>query len=133
MKGVTAINEETTIMIVDDNEPIRILVRHILEREGYRHFVEVGDGLLAYKVLKTHEIDLVISDWNMCGMTGIELLSKIRADQDIAETPFIMLSVESLDISIDQAIQNGANDFISKPFTIGELTSSVARVMRQSS
>jgi len=126
-------NEETTIMIVDDNEPIRILVRHILEREGYRHFVEAGDGLSAYKVLKTHEIDLVISDWNMQGMTGIELLTKIRADQDIAQTPFIMLSVESLEVSIDQAIKNGANDFISKPFTIGELTSSVASVMRQSS
>lgn len=124
-------NEGTTIMIVDDNEPMRILIRHILETAGYKHFVEVGDGVSAYKILKAQKIDLIISDWNMDGMTGLELLVKIRADQDLAQTPFIMLSVESLDVSMDQALKSGANDFVSKPFSVPELTSSVARVMGQ--
>ena len=123
--------EGTTIMIVDDNEPMRILIRHMLETAGYKHFVEAGDGVSAYKILKAQKIDLVISDWNMDGMTGLELLTKIRADQDLARTRFIMLSVESLDVSMDQALKCGANDFVSKPFTIPELTASVARVMGQ--
>jgi two-component system, chemotaxis family, chemotaxis protein CheY len=124
-------NEGTTIMIVDDNEAMRILIRQMLETEGYQHFVEVEDGVSAYEILKTQKIDLVLSDWNMAGMTGIELLSKIRGDRDIAQTPFIMLSVEGLDVSMDQAFKSGANDFVSKPFLVNELTDSVSRVMKQ--
>lgn len=124
-------NEETTIMIVDDNEPMRMLIRNILSKEGYKHFVEADDGISAYKRLKTQKIDLIISDWNMLGMTGIELLTKVRADQEIAQTPFIMVSVEGLNISMDQAFKSGANDFVSKPFTVHDLTASVARVMGQ--
>ena len=125
-------NEGYTVMIVDDCEIIRILARQILESEGFRQIVEVQDGDSALKVLKTQKIDLVISDWNMVGMTGIELLTQMRADRDIAKTPFIMLSVEGLDGSIDEAFKKGANDYVSKPFTHSELASSVARVMKPS-
>lgn len=124
-------NEDITVMIVDDNEPIRILIRNILKKEGYKHFVEANDGAFAYTILKSQKIDLIISDWMMPGMTGIELLIKVRADQEIAQTPFIMESVESLDTSMDQALKSGANDFISKPFRIDDLIASVTRVLKQ--
>ncbi|PKN08979.1 MAG: response regulator [Deltaproteobacteria bacterium HGW-Deltaproteobacteria-7] len=124
-------NEETTILIVDDSELIRMLVQNILEQEGYKHFIVAKDGVSAYKILKAQKIDLIISDWNMLGMTGIELLIKVRADQEISQIPFIMLSVETLDITIDQAFKSGANDFITKPFNVKDLTDSVARVMGQ--
>lgn len=124
-------NKDISIIIVDDNEPIRIVIRRILENEGYKHFAEAEDGISAYEILKTQKIDLIISDWNMLGMTGIELLMKVRAheDQDIARTPFIMVSVEGLNVSMDKAFKNGANDFISKPFTGQELIASISRVM----
>ena len=124
-------NEGTTILIVDDNEPMRMLIRNILTREGYKHFFEADDGSSAYKILKAQKIDLIISDWNMLGMTGIELLKKVRADQDISQTPFIMVSVEGLSISKKQASQCGADAFVSKPFSVKTLTSSVARLMGQ--
>ncbi|MGV8056934.1 MAG: response regulator [Smithellaceae bacterium] len=124
-------NKDISIMIVDDNEPIRIVIRRILESEGYKHFVETEDGIAAFDILKTQKIDLIISDWNMAGITGIELLQKVRADQEIAKTPFIMVSVEGQNVSVDMALQNGANDFVSKPFTKHQIIASVSRVMAQ--
>ena len=118
-------------MIVDDNEPIRLVIRAILEKDGYKHFVEAADGVSAFKILKSKKIDLIISDWNMLGISGIELLLQVRSDQEIAQTPFIMVSVEGGDVSMDRAFKSGANDFISKPFTRNDLIASVNRVMGQ--
>ena len=122
-------NKGTTILIVDDNEPMRMLIKNILRREGYERFPEADDGMSAYKILKDQQIDLIISDWNMPGMTGIDLLKKVRGDQDIARTPFIMVSVEGLTISKKQAFASGADGFVTKPFSVKTLTDSVARVL----
>lgn len=124
-------NKNISILIVDDNEPIRTIIRRILENEGYVHFIEAEDGISAYRILKSQKIDLIISDWNMLGMTGIELLTMIREDREMARTPFIMVSVEGLNISINRAFKSGASDFISKPFTSKELIESINRVMEQ--
>ena len=121
----------SAIMIVDDNEPMRILIRNILESEGYKNVVEAEDGVSACEILKEKKIDLIISDWNMPGMTGLELLTKVRSNQGIAQIPFIMVSVEGLNITKDQAFKSGANDFISKPFTVDELVLSINRLIKQ--
>ena len=106
-----------TILIVDDNEPLRTVIKHMLESHGYMDFVEADDGSSAFTILKSRKIDLVFADWNMLGMTGIELLKKVREDSTIGKTPFIMVSVECGAVSIDAALKYGASDFISKPFT----------------
>ncbi len=124
-------NKDISIMIVDDNEPIRLVIRTMLKNEGYKHFDEAKDGVSAFRILKSKKIDLIISDWNMREITGIELLLKVRADEEIAQTPFIMVSVEGRDVSMDRAFKSGANDFVSKPFTRNELIASVKRVMGQ--
>ncbi len=124
-------NKDISIMIVDDSKPIRLVIRAILENEGYKTFDEAEDGVAALGILKSKKIDLIISDWNMKGITGIELLLKVRADQETAQTPFIMVSVEGGDVSIDRAFKSGANDFVSKPFTRNQLIASVNRVMKQ--
>lgn len=123
--------EGTIILIVDDNEPMRMLIRSILVKAGYSLFLQADDGTSAYKILKEQKVDLIISDWNMLGMTGIDLLKKVRGDQDIARTPFIMVSVEGLTISKKQAFASGANGFVTKPFSVKALTDSVAKVMGQ--
>ncbi len=124
-------NKDISIMIVDDSKPIRLVIRAILEKEGYENFDEAEDGVSALGILKSKKIDLIISDWNMKGITGIELLLKVRENQETAQTPFIMVSVEGGDVSMDQAFKSGANDFISKPFTRNDLVASVNRVMGQ--
>lgn len=124
-------NKDISIMIVDDNEPMRLVIKAMLEEEGYKNFVEAEDGVSAFMILQNQKTDLIISDWNMLEMTGIELLKKVRADKEIAPTPFILVSGEGLDISKDQAYKCGANDFIAKPFRQDELITSITRVMEQ--
>jgi two-component system, chemotaxis family, chemotaxis protein CheY len=121
--------ENIKILIVDDNEPIRTVIKHILESEGYKDFVEATDGYAALKILKSQKVDLIFSDWNMLGMTGIELLKKVREDDSIGRTPFIMLSVEGGAVSIDTAMKCGASDFISKPFTKSILVQTLEKVI----
>ena len=118
-----------TIMIADDNEPMRTLIRRMLERDGYMDIVEADDGSSAFKILKSQKIDLIFSDWNMFGTTGIELLKKVREDSRIGKTPFIMISVEGGAVSIDVAIKSGVSDFISKPFTSRILIETLEKVM----
>ena len=117
------------IMIVDDNAPMRTLIRHILERAGYTNIVEAYEGHSAFRILKSQKIDVIVSDWNMLGMTGIELLKKVREDRDVSQTPFIMLTVEGLNVRREEAIAYGVNDFISKPFTSRELLDRLERTL----
>ena len=118
-----------TILIVDDNEPMRTMIRHMLESHGYVDLVEADDGSSAFTILKSRKIDLVFADWNMLGMTGIELLKKVREDSTIGKTPFIMVSVEGGAVSIDEALKYGVSDFISKPFTSKILIETLEKVM----
>lgn len=122
-------NKSATILIVDDNESMRTMIRHILEHGGYEHTVEVRDGSSAFKIVKSRRIDLIISDWNMFGMTGIELLKKVRADCDVGQTPFLMLTVEGLEVSRNEAIAHGVSDFMSKPFKSRDLLEAIARIL----
>jgi two-component system chemotaxis response regulator CheY len=118
--------ENLTILIVDDSEAMRTMIKHMLESAGYLNIIEADDGYSALKILKTQQVDLIFSDWNMYGMTGIELLKKVREDSNI---PFIMLSVEGGAVSVNKAIEYGANDFISKPFKKDVLIGTVEKVL----
>jgi two-component system, chemotaxis family, chemotaxis protein CheY len=124
-----AMMKNIKILIVDDNEPMRTIIRRILEYGGYANSVEADDGSSAFKILKSQKIDLILSDWNMFGMTGIELLKKVREDESIAKTPFIMVSVEGGKVSVDTAIKCGASDFIAKPFTSKTIIETIEKVM----
>jgi CheY-like chemotaxis protein len=124
-------SKNPTILIADDNKTIRIVMRRMLEKKGYKHIIEVEDGLTAFQVMKTQKIDVVIADWHMEGLSGIELLQRIREDSHIGDTPFIMVSVEGLDVSLDAAFKYGVSDFVSKPFTADILLESLEKVMQQ--
>ncbi|MBN1380484.1 MAG: response regulator [Deltaproteobacteria bacterium] len=122
-------DKNISILVTDDNESIRIVIRRILEKKGYQNVYEVGDGMSAFQLLKSQKIDLIIADWNMPVMSGIELLKKVRQDNEISKTPFIVVSVEGLDVSMETAFQSGVSDFISKPFTAEALIASLEKVM----
>lgn len=76
------------ILIVDDNEPMRTVIQHIPEHAGYHNIIEADDGSSAFPIAKAQKVDLIISDWNMLGMTGIEFLKKVREDDEIPQHLF---------------------------------------------
>jgi two-component system chemotaxis response regulator CheY len=119
--------ESKKILIVDDNRAMRTVIKHALESAGYSNITEADDGSSAFAIAKSQNVDLIISDWNMLGMTGIELLKKVREDGDIGKTPFLMLTVEGLCASRDEAFAHGVSDFLTKPFTVGDLREKVGK------
>jgi two-component system chemotaxis response regulator CheY len=125
--GIMTGNE--MILIVDDNEPMRTVIRHILEHAGYQNIIEADDGASAFTIAKTQRVDLIISDWNMLGVTGIELLKKVREDDRIGLTHFLMLTVEGLDVSRDVAFAHGVSDFLTKPFTSKGLLEKIEKLL----
>jgi PleD family two-component response regulator len=126
-------NKDISILIADDNEMMSSLIRIMLEKNGFKNIIEVHDGTSAFNTIKAQKIDLIIADWHMDGISGIELLQKVRADGEIGSTPFIIVSVEGLDVSIDAAFKHGVSDFISKPFKREYLLEKITKVMEKSS
>lgn len=108
------------ILIVDDFEFPRMVIRNMLHALGYEshnNILEAANGLEAFDVMKEEQIDLIICDWTMPIMTGLELLQKIRATPELAETPFIMLTAAAEKENIMGAIKAGVSQYIVKPFT----------------
>jgi two-component system chemotaxis response regulator CheY len=103
------------IMVVDDFATMRKVIRNLLKQVGYENIVEAEDGVVALKTLKSKKIDLVISDWNMPNMTGIELLKAVRADEELSATPFLMVTAEALQDNVIAAVKAGVNNYIVKP------------------
>ena len=117
------------ILIVDDNDPMRAIIRYILEHTGYTNVIEAPNGASAFAVLKSQKIDFIISDWNMPGMTGLELLRKVRGDVEVCKTPFLMLTVERQKESVDTAAKHGVTDYMFKPFTAKVLREKVEKIV----
>ena len=126
-------NKGISILVADDNDLMSNLIRMMLERNGFKNITEVRDGTSALSTVKAQKIDLIIADWHMDGLSGIELLQKVRADGKISKTPFIIVSVEGLDVSIDTAFKFGVSDFLSKPFSMDSLLGKITKVMEKSS
>jgi CheY-like chemotaxis protein len=116
-----------TIMLVDDDSEIRTMIQDLLGQEEYR-FVEAEDGESALRVLPTARPDLILLDWHMPGLSGLEVCRAVRqdADQAIADTPVIMLTAMEGQDETRQGFDAGVNDFLTKPFTPAHLRSRVA-------
>jgi two-component system chemotaxis response regulator CheY len=115
------------VLVVDDFATMRKVVRNLLKQAGYEDIVEAEDGVMALKALKSQKIDVVISDWNMPNMSGLELLKAVRADADLAKTPFLMVTAEALQENIVAAVKAGVSNYIVKPFTPEVLNEKIKR------
>ena len=105
------------ILLVDDSNTMRRIQKNTLIQIGYDDIAEAADGKLAYDYLKANpDIELVLMDWNMPNMTGIESLKAIKADAAIKHIPVIMVTSESEKSRIIEAIQAGAANYVVKPF-----------------
>lgn len=107
---------EKKILVVDDFSTMRRIVINILHRLGYQNVVEAENGADALKKLKEEKFELVISDWNMPTMTGLELLQAVRSDDSLKDTPFLMVTAEGRKENILAAVKSGANNYVVKPF-----------------
>jgi two-component system chemotaxis response regulator CheY len=119
------------IMVVDDFATMRKVIRNLLKQVGYENIVEAEDGVVALKTLKSKKIDLVISDWNMPNMTGIELLKAVRADEELSATPFLMVTAEALQDNVIAAVKAGVNNYIVKPFTAEVLNEKITKILEK--
>ena len=117
------------ILIVDDMASIRSLIKAVIYSFGKYIVEEATNGASALQKLKLEKYDLVISDWNMPEMSGIELLRAIRSDEALKETPVVLLTAETKKENIQEAVSLGINGYIAKPFTPDSLITSLKRVI----
>jgi two-component system, chemotaxis family, chemotaxis protein CheY len=123
------VEKNIKILVVDDFATMRKVVRNLLKQVGYEDIVEAEDGVMALRALKSQKIDVVISDWNMPNMSGLELLKAVRDDGDLAKTPFLMVTAEALQDNVVAAVKAGVNDYIVKPFTAEVLNEKIIKIM----
>ena len=119
------------ILIVDDFDTMQKIIRNILIDLGYTNLVFATDGERASKILSDEKIDLIISDWNMPRMTGVELLKYVRKTPSLAKIPFIMVTAEGEKEHILEAIQAKVDQYIIKPFTPRMLAKKINGVLEK--
>ena len=113
------------ILVVDDYNTMIRIIRNLLRQLGFSNVDEANDGSAALKCMRHKKYGLVISDWNMEPMTGYDLLKEVRADPDLAATPFIMVTAESKTDNVIAAKQAGVSNYIVKPFNAQTLKSKI--------
>ncbi len=119
------------ILIVDDFSTMRRIIKNLLRDLGYNNTQEADDGKTGLPMLQTGNFDFLITDWNMPGMTGIELLKAVRADEKLAGLPVLMVTAEAKKDQIVEAAQAGVNGYIVKPFTAQTLKEKIDKIFER--
>jgi two-component system, chemotaxis family, chemotaxis protein CheY len=109
--------EDTKFLVVDDFSTMRRIVKNLLHDLGYANVTEADDGKTALPMLQAGNYDFLITDWNMPGMPGIDLLQAVRSDPKLAKLPVLMLTAEAKREQIVRAAQAGVSGYVIKPFT----------------
>jgi two-component system chemotaxis response regulator CheY len=117
------------ILLVDDYKTMLRIIRNLLKQLGFDNVDEANDGSEALQRLRDRPYGLVISDWNMAPMTGLELLQEVRADGRLKDTPFIMITAESKAENVVAAKKAGVNNYIVKPFNAETLKQKLTTVI----
>ena len=117
------------VMIVDDQQSIRLLIRGGLQQLGFRDFEEANDGEVALRSLANHPVHLIISDYNMPNLDGLGLLRAVRLYPPTMKTAYIMLTGRGDKELVQRAVQFGVNNFLVKPFTIASLREKIEAVL----
>lgn len=121
-------NKDLKFLIVDDFSTMRRIVRNLLQDLGYTNITEADDGKTALPMLQAGDFEFLITDWNMPGMPGIELLKAVRADARLAKLPVLMLTAEAKREQIIEAAQAGVNGYVIKPFTAATLKEKLDKI-----
>lgn len=119
------------ILIVDDFSTMRRIIKNLLRDLGFSNTQEADDGLTALPMLKAGGFDFLVTDWNMPGMQGIDLLKAVRADAELATLPVLMVTAEQKREQIIEAAQAGVNGYIVKPFTAQTLKEKIDKIFER--
>ena len=117
------------ILIVDDFSTMRRIVKNLLNDLGFHNTSEADDGNTALPLLKNGNFEFLITDWNMPGMPGLDLLKAVRADAKLAKLPVLMLTAEAKREQIIEAAQAGVNGYVIKPFTAETLKEKLDKIL----
>lgn len=117
------------ILVVDDNQPARQLIKSTLAIAGYTAITEAADGNKALEQLRGRHFDLVICDWDMPDTSGLDVLQALRADEKLNKIPFLMVTANQQREFVEEAIAAGVNDYVAKPFRLNTLNDKVARLL----
>ncbi len=124
-----AVDLRMNVLIVDDYKTMLRIVKNLLNQIGFTNVDEAEDGSSALQKVRAKEYGLIISDWNMQPMTGLQLLQEVRADAKLKHIPFIMVTAESKTENVIAAKQAGVNNYIVKPFNAATLKGKIATVL----
>ncbi len=124
-----AVDKEMNVLIVDDYKTMLRIIRNLLKQLGFNNVEEATDGSMALSMMRQQKPDLVISDWNMEPMTGLQLLKEVRTDDTLQDVPFIMVTAESKTENVIAAKQAGVNNYIVKPFNAATLKQKMESVI----
>ncbi len=105
------------VLVVDDFATMRRIVKGVLKQLGFSNIIEAEDGNAALGELKKEKFGLIVSDWNMPNMSGLDLLRAVRGDTDLKTIPFIMVTAEGQKENVIEAVKAGVSNYIVKPFT----------------
>jgi len=119
------------VLVVDDFATMRRIVKNILNQIGFKNIIEADDGSSALEVLKKNKVDLIMSDWNMPKVTGLELLKAVRSDESMKDMPFLMVTAEGQKDSVVQTVQAGVSDYIVKPFTADTVKEKLEKMFKK--
>ena len=119
------------ILVVDDFSTMRRIIKNLLRDLGFTNVQEADDGITALPMLQAGDFDFLVSDWNMPGMTGIDLLRAVRADPQLASLPVLLVTAESKREQIVEAAEAGVNGYVVKPFTAGTLQEKISKIFER--
>jgi two-component system, chemotaxis family, chemotaxis protein CheY len=119
------------VLVVDDFATMRKIVRNILKQIGFEDITEAEDGNAALRVIKNEPIGLVVTDWNMPNMSGLDLLREIRGNSQTASLPVLMVTAEGLKENVMEAVKAGVNNYVVKPFTAEVLQEKIETIFKK--
>jgi two-component system chemotaxis response regulator CheY len=122
-------SNDMNILVVDDFSTMRRIIKNLLHDLGYQNVSEADDGNTALPMLRSGKFDFLITDWNMPGMPGLELLKIVRADAGLSKLPVLMLTAEAKREQIIEAAQAGVSGYVIKPFTAVTLKEKIDKIL----
>ena len=125
------IDPKMKILVTDDFSTMRRIVKNVLKQLGFENIEEAEDGAQAYARLTQEKFDFVVSDWNMPNMDGLEFLKKVRANPELKELPFLMVTAEAEKPKVIEAIKAGVSNYVVKPFTAEVLKEKIDRIFEK--
>lgn len=131
MADISHVNKSMNVLVVDDFATMRRVVKTCLTQLGFVNIQEADDGVAALEKLRKDKFGLIISDWNMPNMMGIDLLREVRKDEKLKATPFVMVTAEAQKENVMQAVQAGVSNYVIKPFNASILEEKLSIVFKK--